>query len=84
VAWEIELANDFGAEERDYVGTFGEEEAGDDFFGDSGAAEYVAAFEDENLFAGFGKVGGINQAVVAAANDDCVVTLRHCAGCSVD
>jgi hypothetical protein len=77
VAGEIEFANDFGAEQRDDVGAFGEEEAGDDFFGYGGAAEDVAAFEDENFFAGLGEVRGVDQAVVAAADDDCVVILRH-------
>jgi hypothetical protein len=77
VAREIEFANDFGAEEGDYVGAFGEEEAGNDFFRDGGAAENVAAFEDENLFAGFGKIRGVDKAIVAAADDDCVVMLRH-------
>src|SRR6266404_1012645 len=38
VAREIEFANDFWAQERDDVGTFGEEEAGDDFVSDGGAA----------------------------------------------
>ena len=37
----------------------------------------MAAFEDENFFAGFGEVRGVDQAVVAAADDDCVVMLRH-------
>jgi len=69
--------NDFGAEERDYIGAFGEEEARDDFFGDGGTAENVAAFEDENLLASFGEIGSVDQAVVAAADDDCVVMLRH-------
>jgi len=36
---EIEFANDFGAEERDYIGAFGEEEARDDFFGDGAPRE---------------------------------------------
>src|SRR5882757_7284915 len=77
VAGEIEFANDFGAEEGDYVRAFGEQEAGDDFFGDGGTTENVAAFEDENFFAGFGEIGRVDQAVVAAADDNCVVMLRH-------
>ena len=37
----------------------------------------MAALENENFFAGFGKIGSVDQAVVAAADDDCVVMLRH-------
>jgi len=77
MAGEIEFANDFGTEEGDYIRAFGEQKAGDDFFGDGGAAENVAAFEDENFLAGFGEIGSVDQAVVAAADDDCVVMLRH-------
>jgi hypothetical protein len=36
----------------------------------------VTAFEDKNFFAGFGEVSGVDQAVVAAADDDCVVMLH--------
>jgi len=77
MAGEIEFANDFGAEEGDYIGALGEKKTGDDFFGDGGAAENVAAFEDKNFFAGFSEIGSVDQSVVAAADDDCVVMLRH-------
>jgi hypothetical protein len=77
VAGEVEFANDFGTEEGDYIGALGEKKAGDDFFSDGGAAENVAAFEDKNFFAGFGEIRRVDQAVVAAADDDCVVMLRH-------
>jgi hypothetical protein len=80
VVGEIQLANDFGAEERDYVGTFGKEEAGDDFFSDSGAAEDAAALKDDNFFAGFGQVGGVDQAIVTASDDNDIVELRHALG----
>jgi hypothetical protein len=60
VAGEIEFANDFWAEERDYIGAFGEKKTRDDLFGDRGTAEDVPAFEDENFFAGFGKISGID------------------------
>ncbi len=77
VARKIEFADDFGAKERDNVRTFGEKKAGDDFFGDGGAAEHVATFEDDDLLPSFGEVGGVDQAVVAAADDDDVVVLTH-------
>src|SRR5215469_2833541 len=77
VAREVEVANDFGAQERDDIRADGEFESGDDFFGDGGAAENVAAFEDEDFFAGAGEVGRVGQAVVASADDDRVVGLGH-------
>ena len=49
VARKIEIANDFRAKKRDDVRKNGKFEAGDDFFGDGGAAENVAAFEDEDF-----------------------------------
>ena len=68
------------AEQGDYVGTFGEEEAGDDFFGDGGAAEDAAALEDNDFLPSFGQVGGVDQAIVTASDDDDVVELRHSLG----
>ena len=84
MARKIELADDFRAEERDHVGTFGEEKAGDDFFGDGGTAEDVAAFEDQDFFAGLGQIGCVGEAIVTAADDDhVVVLLRHVARVSI-
>ena len=77
VAGKIEVANNFRAKQRDDVRKNGKFEAGDDFFGDGSAAENVAAFEDQNFFACFGEVGRIDKAVVAAADDNDVVTLSH-------
>ena len=77
VVGQIEFANDFGAKERDYVGTFGEEEAGDDFFSDGGAAEDAAAFENQNFLACFGQIGCVHETVVTASDDDDIVGLRH-------
>src|ERR1700677_1092744 len=77
VAREIEVANDFGAQQGDDVGINGKFEAGNDFFGDGGAAEDVTLFEDEDFFAGFGEVRRVDQAVVAAADYDDVVFFGH-------
>jgi hypothetical protein len=77
VARKIEVANDFRAQKRDNVGADGEFESGDDFFGDGGAAEDVAAFEDEDFFAGASEIGRVGQAIVAAADDDRVVGFGH-------
>jgi len=43
------FANDFRAEKRDDVRTFGKKKAGENLFGDGGAAKDVAAFEDDDL-----------------------------------
>jgi len=64
----------------DYVGTFGEEEAWHDFFGDGGAAKDAAAFEDQHFFPGFGQVGCVHETVVTASDDDHIVGLRHSLG----
>ena len=77
MAREIEIANNFGAQERNDIGENGEFEAGDDFFGDGGAAQNIAALEDQNFFARAGEIGRVDQAVVAAADDDDVVALGH-------
>ena len=46
VAWKVEVANNFWAKQRDDVRKNGKFEAGNDFFGDGGAAEDVTFFED--------------------------------------
>jgi len=61
-----------GRRRESYVGTLGEEEAGDDFFGNSGAAEArPAAFKDNHFFPRLwpGR-GGIDEAIMAASDDD--------------
>jgi predicted membrane protein len=77
VAGEVEFANDFGAEQRDDVRTFRKKKTRDDFFGNGGSAEDVTAFEAQNFLAGFGEISGVDEAVVAAADDDNVVVVRH-------
>src|SRR5258708_18414590 len=77
VAREIEFANDLGAEKRDHVRTFRKKKTGDDFFGDGGATENMAAFQDDDLLPCFGEIRGVDQAVVAAADDDNVVVLTN-------
>src|ERR1700732_1133575 len=70
VAGKIELADDFRAEKGGNVGGFGKKKAGDDLCGDGGAAQDVAAFEGENLFARLGEIGGVYQSIVASADDN--------------
>ncbi len=45
-------------------------EARREFARDRGAADLVGSFEHRDLAAGAGEVGGADQAVVAAADDD--------------
>ena len=52
-----------------------EPEAREDLLGDGRAAEHVALLEDERLHPGAGEVGGADEAVVAATDDDRVVGL---------
>ena len=77
VVGKIQFADDFGAEQRYDIGTFGEEEARDDFLGDGGAAEDAATLEDQHFFSGFGQIGCVHEAVVTASDDDHIVGLRH-------
>ncbi len=77
VARQIEIANDFRAEERNYVRTNGKLEAGENFFGYCCAAQDITLFEDENLFACAGEIGRVDQAIVAAADYDYVVARGH-------
>jgi hypothetical protein len=77
VARKIEFANNFRTEERDNVRTLGKKKAGDDFFSDSGAAEDMAAFQHDDPLPCFGKISGVYQAVVTAADDDNIVVLPH-------
>ncbi len=73
VARKIEIANDLRPQQRHHVGADGELEAGKNFFGAGRAAENVPPFEHQNFLAGVCEIGGVDQAVVAAADHDYVV-----------
>ena len=75
---QLEVADDLGPEQRDDVAEDREAEAREELLGHRGAAQDVALLEDEGLHAGAGEIGGADQAVVAAADDDRVVGLGHC------
>jgi len=47
------------------------------FFGDGGASENVAALQYDDFLSRFGEVGGVDESIVAAADDDNVVVLPH-------
>ena len=72
---QLEVADDLGPQQADDVAEDREPEAREDLLGDRRAAEDVALLEDERLQPGAGEVGGADQAVVAAADDDRVVGL---------
>jgi hypothetical protein len=74
-ARKVELLDDFRPKEAHHVGAHGELESREDFLGDRGAAQDVAALEHQDLPAGARQVGGVDQAVVAAADDDDVVVV---------
>src|SRR5258706_14694708 len=67
---QIEFANDFGAEQGNDIRTNRKLESGKDFFRDGGAAQKVPAIEHEHAFARARQIRGIDQTVVAAADDD--------------
>src|SRR6266550_8809978 len=73
---EIEIANDLGSEQRDDVGEHRELEAREDLFGDGGAADSRPALEHQHRLLGAREVGGRDEAVVPAADDDRVVALH--------
>src|SRR5271156_987620 len=77
VAGEIEIVNNFGAQERNDVGENRKFEAGNDFFGYRSATQNVAALEHQDFFAGAGKIGRVDKAIVATADYNDIVTLRH-------
>ena len=70
---QIEIANDLRPQQRDHVGANGKLEAGKDLFGHRGAAQHVAALQHQDFLAGARQIGGVHQAVVAAADHDGVV-----------
>ena len=73
VTGQIEVADNFRAQQRHHVGTDRKLEPWKDFFGDRRASEHVASFENKNFFPGTGQVGGVDQAVMASADHDDVV-----------
>src|SRR5882762_4799462 len=74
---EIEFANNLRTQERNDVRADREFETGKNFFRHCRATEHMPAFEHEHALARAREVGGVDQAVVAAANDNDVVFLSH-------
>ncbi len=79
VGVKFEIADDRRVQQRDRVGGDRIAEAGVKFLGDRRAADLRAAFEHRDFEAGHGEIGGGDEAVVTAADDDDV---RH-QGCGL-
>src|SRR5206468_1241653 len=73
----LELADDLGPQQRHDVGEDREAEPGDDLIREGRAAEDVTTLEHQDLEPGSGEVRRVHQPVVAAADHDRVVPLRH-------
>src|SRR5436190_20045686 len=66
VSRQVELANDFGPEQRNYIRADRKFESGKNFFRHGRASEHMASLEHEHFFAVFRQVGGVYQTVMAA------------------
>ena len=77
MARQIELADDLRPQQRDDVRADRELEARKHFFGDRRAAEHVPPLEHEDLPPRAREIRGVDQAVVAAADDDDVEYVSH-------
>ena len=77
MARELHVFDDFGRERAAGVSERGTAEAGMKFFGDGGAADDRAAFENERLVALLREVEGGDEGVVSAADDDDVARSGH-------
>ena len=73
VLGQLELVDDVGPEEAQGVREGREPEARVELLGDRRAADERAALEDQGLEPRFRQVGAVDEAVVAAADDDGVV-----------
>ena len=73
---QIELPDDLRPQQRDDVRAHRELEARKDLFGDCRAADNVPPLEDQHLASSARQVGGVDEPVMPAADDDDVV-VRH-------
>ena len=74
---QVELPDDLWPQQRDHVRTFRKQEPGKDFFRDRRTAKHVAALENDHSLPCFCEIRGIDQSIVAAADDNRVVVLPH-------
>ena len=77
VAGQVELADDLRAHQAHHVREHAVAEAREDLFGDGGAADERSRLQHADIQTGTRQVGRMDEAVVAAADYDDVVLLRH-------
>ena len=77
VTGEPEIANDFGPQKAHDVREHRKGESRKDLFAHRGAAHALAALKHEHFAARAREVRSVDQRVVAAAHDHCVVTGCH-------
>ena len=77
VAQQVELFDDFRAQQGDQVREDAVLEPRQRLLGDGGAAQTLSPLQDQHVEAALREVGGRGQAVVAGADDDDVVRHRH-------
>src|SRR5437870_10855200 len=73
MSWQIEFANDLRTQERNDVRANRKLESGKDFFRYRGAAEHMPAFEYQHTLTCAREICSVDQAIVAAADDDRIV-----------
>ena len=73
MAGKIEVANNLRPQQRDHVGADRKLEPLNDLFRASRSPEHVATLEHQHFLAGAREISGIDQPVVASADDDGVV-----------
>jgi len=73
VTGKLKVANDFWAQQRNYIRTDGKLKSGEDFFRDGGPTKNVTSFQHQNLFPRTRQVSGVHQAVVTTADYNHIV-----------
>ncbi len=73
IVGQAQVPDDFRPKQTVDIGGRRHLEAGKRLLGDAGTTDDIAAFQDKHLPFSFGKVASRDQAIVSAANDDCVV-----------
>ena len=69
---QVQVAHHFVLKKMDNKGTRRDEITGENLFGRARTANNVTPFQDEDIHARTGEVGGAHQSIVSSANDDSV------------
>ncbi|MBA7693387.1 hypothetical protein ES703_101968 [subsurface metagenome] len=73
----FEFPRDFGAQQADHVGTDRVGKSRVDLIGNRCTTQNVPSLQHQNLAPRLGEVGRTRQAVVSAADNDCIILLTH-------